>query len=532
MSSTPRKILKPKTTNAIQIRGARVHNLKNISLDIPRNAFVVITGLSGSGKSSLAFDTIYAEAERRFVESLSTYARQFLGVKDKPDVDSIEGLSPAISIDQKSVSRNPRSTVGTITEIYDYLRILFARAGVPHCPQCGSIVQRQTVDEIIGHILAFPEGSSLTLLSPLVRGRKGLHKQLLEEVARKGFIRARIDGEVMRMEEALDCEFDPKKKHSIEVVVDRVVVDNDIDRPRLAESIETALKIGKGVLLAAAKDTEKVFSEQYACPACAISLPELEPRLFSFNSPYGACAMCTGIGHTLEVDPALVFPNKNLTLAEGAIQPWARSSHRVGRQSWYWWMLEDLVHRHHFSLQTPICNLSSRIQHIILYGDVPVSAEPAKLAEHADASVTSGFEGVIPNLKRRWRETDSEWTRAEIEKYMHVEPCPSCKGARLKPEALSVTLLNCSIAEVVRKNMKALGSFFSEVERAHTGEQKKIISPLVKEIMGRLSFLENVGLHYITLDRESTTLSGGEAQRVRLATQIGSRLTGVMYVLD
>ncbi len=508
-----KKVLSKEITPSIQIRGARVHNLKNVSLDIPRNKLVVITGLSGSGKSSLAFDTIYAEAERRFVESLSAYARQFLGVKEKPDVDSIEGLSPAISIDQKSVSRNPRSTVGTITEIYDYLRILFARAGTPHCPQCGKPVKRQTIDEMIGRMLAFREGSTLMLLAPVVRGRKGEHKGVLDEIARKGFMRVRVDGAVMRLEEAVDIKLDSKKRHSIEVVVDRLVIDSDIDRPRLADSLETALKIGKGIIVVEHNGAETLYSEHFACPACAISLPELEPRLFSFNSPYGACSLCTGIGHTLEVDPALVFSNKSLTLAEGAIQPWARASHRVGRQSWYWWMLEDLAHRHSFSLHTPVRDLPAKVIDVILNGE-------------------QSFEGVIPNLKRRWKETDSEWTRAEIEKYMRLEPCFACAGARLKPEALSVRLSKKNIAEVSHLDVKAALAFFTDMEKTSAKGERAVTGPLVKEIMNRFSFLLDVGLNYLTLDRESTTLSGGEAQRVRLATQIGSHLTGVTYVLD
>ncbi|TSC77858.1 MAG: excinuclease ABC subunit A [Parcubacteria group bacterium Gr01-1014_29] len=517
----PRKKVLPKEiTPSIQVRGARVHNLKNISVDIPRNKFVVITGLSGSGKSSLAFDTIYAEAERRFVESLSAYARQFLGIKEKPDVDSIEGLSPAISIDQKSVSRNPRSTVGTITEIYDYLRILFARVGEPHCPQCGNAVKKQTIDEMITKILAYPEGTSVSLLAPVIRGRKGEHKIVLEEISRKGFSRVRLDGTHMRIQEALSVVLDPQKKHSLDVVVDRLVLDSDIDRPRFADSLETALGIGKGIVIVEKGATDHLFSEHFACPACSVSLPELEPRLFSFNSPYGACPTCTGIGHTLEVDPERVFPNKNLTLAEGAIQPWARASHRVGRQSWYWWMLEDLAHRHTFSLTDQVRSLPKRVQDIILYG------------EPLDSKKKETFEGVIPHLKRRWKETDSEWTRAEIEKYMHLEMCPACKGTRLKPETLAVRLNGKNIAEVSSMGVEDAVQFFQNTEKVSSLQNKKVVSPLVKEIIHRLNFLTDVGLEYVTLDRESTTLSGGEAQRVRLATQIGSRLTGVTYVLD
>lgn len=501
--------------DAIKIRGARAHNLQNISLDIPRNQLVVITGLSGSGKSSLAFDTIYAEAERRFVESLSAYARQFLGVKEKPDVESIDGLSPAIAIDQKSISRNPRSTVGTITEIYDYMRILFSRAGTPHCPQCKKPVKRQSMDEIIATVLKMKSGTNALILAPIVRGRKGEHGAVLQEIHNKGFLRVRLDGAILRTQEALETTLDQKKKHSLEVVVDRIVVDNDIDRPRLADSLETALKIGKGIALVGTEDGDMLFSEHFACARCGISFAELEPRLFSFNSPYGACPTCTGIGHTLEVNPDLVLPNKNLSLAEGAIQPWARASHRVGRQSWYWWMLEELARAYSFSLSEPIRNLPRRIINVILHGD-----------SHGR------FEGVIPNLKRRWKETESEWTRREIEKYMSIEQCPACEGMRLKPEALAVRLAGLSIAEVAAYNTAQATIFFDGLLKNADGSLRKITTPLVKEIIKRLSFLVNVGLDYITLDRGSTTLSGGEAQRVHLATQIGQQLTGIIYVLD
>ena len=494
----------------IKIRGARVHNLKNIDVDIPKNALVVITGLSGSGKSSLAFDTIYAEAERRFVESLSSYARQFLGVKEKPDIESIEGLSPAIAIDQKSISKNPRSTVGTITEIHDYLRLLFARAGVPHCPSCSKAVKRQTVDEIVKRIAALPAGTNIVLLAPVIRSKRGEHKGVLAEVERGGFLRVRFDGEIMRIEEAKDITLDPKKKHTLEVVIDRLIIDRDLDKARLRDSTETALKIGKGFLVVNDTAEDHLYSEHLACPLCGISLPEIEPRTFSFNSPYGACPICTGIGSTLEVDPRLVIPNLQLSLAEGAIQPWSRASHKVGRQSWYWWMLEDISSRHKFSLNEPVVRLPKKVVDIILDGEDGV------------------FEGVIPNLKRRWKETDSEWTRGEIEKYMVVQTCKECTGRRLKPEALGVTVDGKNIAEISDLSMDTALSFFY----AYIKKAPREIQLVLKEIARRLEFLTNVGLNYMTLSRTSTTLAGGEAQRVRLATQIGSHLTGVIYVLD
>lgn len=494
----------------IKVRGARVHNLKNVDVDIPKNALVVVTGLSGSGKSSLVFDTVYAEAERRFVESLSSYARQFLGIKEKPDVESIEGLSPAIAIDQKSVSKNPRSTVGTITEIYDYLRLLYARVGVPHCPQCGRLIKRQTVDEITKRIAKFETGANIALLAPIIQGKKGEHKSVLAEIERGGFLRVRLNGEILRLEEARDRALDPKKKHSIEVVIDRLVIDATLDRARLRDSIETALKIGKGFLIAHDMHTDMLFSERRACGVCGISFAELEPRSFSFNSPYGACPACTGLGTTLEVDPKLIIPNEKLSLLEGAIQPWARASHKVGRQSWYWWMLEDLASRYHFDLEKPVSTLSKKIIDIILNGD------------------ETGFEGVIKNLKRRWKETDSEWTRGEIEKYMIVESCRACHGKRLKPDALAVSIESKNISDISELSITDALSFF----RAYMKRAPHEIHAVLREITRRFEFLINVGVDYLSLARESTTLAGGEAQRVRLATQIGSHLTGVIYVLD
>ncbi|MDO8522947.1 MAG: excinuclease ABC subunit UvrA [bacterium] len=529
----------------IKIRGARVHNLKNVDVDIPKGKLVVITGLSGSGKSSLAFDTIYAEAERRFVESLSSYARQFLGVKEKPDAESITGLSPAIAIDQKSVAKNPRSTVGTITEIYDYLRLLFARAGVPHCPNCGKPVAKQSADEILKQIFKQKTGAPVSILAPVVKGKKGEHKSVLEEIRRGGFLRVRIDGDVMRLEEAEDKVLDPKKAHNIEVVIDRLIIDKELDRPRLRESLETGLKIGKGIIIVGFGDPgakgqpgrqDLLFSENFACAECGISLPEIEPRLFSFNSPFGACSHCTGLGSTMEVDIDLVIPNENLTLAEGAIRPWAAASHKVGRQSWYWWILSDLAEKNNFSLNTPYGKLPEKIKKIILYGESPGKKSDFPGKADFEEGEKGKFEGVAENLKRRWKETESEWTREELEKYMKIEKCPMCKGQRLKPEALAVTFPSDgragndkNIAEVSAMTIESAKEFFSE--RIHEAKMSAL-KPLLKEIVRRFEFLLEVGLDYLTLDRESTTLAGGEAQRVRLATQIGSSLTGVIYVLD
>lgn len=517
-----------RNTQYIRIRGARVHNLKNIDVDIPKNKLVVITGLSGSGKSSLAFDTIYAEAERRFVESLSSYARQFLGVQDKPDVESIDGLSPAISIDQKSVSKNPRSTVGTITEIYDYMRILFARIGKPYCPLCGKPIGKQTIDQMVDALLAFPKRREIFIFAPLVRGKKGEHRGILEEIKSGGFFRVRINGEIYTVEEALALQLDKKKRHTVEVVVDRFELGKDIERSRIADSLETALKIGKGAVIINQESKDTVFSEHLSCIACGINFLEVEPRIFSFNSPYGACQTCTGLGSTLEVDPELVIPNRRLSIAEGAIRPWASASHRVGRQSWYWWMLSDVADRHAFSLNTPIEKLSQKIIHIILYGEQPETSyevQPRK---------TGAFEGVVANLKRRWKETESDFTRAEIEKYMIAQTCPECRGKRLRPEALAVKIGTENIASISDKTISDAAAFFRGLlsKKSLSAHEQKIAAPLVKEILQRLQFLEDVGLEYLTLSRGSTTISGGEAQRIRLATQIGSRLTGVTYVLD
>jgi len=517
-------------SDVIKIRGARVHNLKNIDVDIPKNKLVVITGLSGSGKSSLAFDTIYAEAERRFVESLSSYARQFLGVQDKPDVEKMEGLSPAISIDQKSVSKNPRSTVGTITEIYDYLRILFARIGKPFCPQCGKPVGKQTVDQIVDRIRQFKSGQEILILAPLVSDKKGEHRLILEEVERGGFLKVRLDGEFMPIEEAEDKMLDKKKKHFIEVVVDRFLLNRDIERSRMADSVETALKVGKGILVVQAGSQDYFFSEKFACIDCGIDLPDIEPRIFSFNSPYGACSECTGLGSQLEVDPELVLPNTRLTLGEGAIRPWASASHRVGRQSWYWWLLTDLAERHKFSLNTSVKELSKDVIDLILYGEERRSPTSA-----GSRTSENSFEGVIPNLKRRWKETDSDFTRAEIEKYMLIKKCPVCEGRRLRRETLAVKILDKNIADISVMSIGEARIFLSVSMYQYIKTSKRlqtIAEPLVKEILKRLEFLMDVGLEYLTINRESTSLSGGEAQRIRLATQIGSQLTGILYILD
>jgi excinuclease ABC subunit A len=527
----------------IRIRGARVHNLKGVDADIPKNKLVVITGLSGSGKSSLAFDTIYAEAERRFVESLSAYARQFLGVKDKPDVESIDGLSPAISIDQKSITRNPRSTVGTITEIYDYLRILYARVGTPHCPSCGKPVGRQTADQIVTAITALPKHREIILLAPLIRGKKGEHRAVMEEIKRNGFLRVRHDGSLLLIEDALRLAPDKNKKHDIAVVVDRFVPADDIERSRIRDGVETALKIGKGLMaVSGARQDDVLFSEHFACPDCGISLPEIEPRLFSFNSPYGACPACTGLGATLEVDAGLVIPNKRLSIGEGAIRPWAGASHRVGRQSWYWWILDDLAGRHGFSLDTPVEKLPSGIMDIILYGEPGATGGSAPATNDDDMGrmeekgKKGGFEGVVANLKRRWKETDSEFTRAEIEKYMTIRICPDCGGRRLKKPALAVTVGGRSIADMTGDTVDRAEKFCARLCDKKSSplrpHELKIASPLIKEMAKRLRFLRDVGLEYLTLARESTTLSGGEAQRIQLATQIGSRLTGIIYILD
>jgi len=520
----------------IKVRGARVHNLKNVNVDIPKNKLIVVTGISGSGKSSLAFDTLYAEGQRRYVESLSAYARQFLGVMKKPDVDKIEGISPAISIDQRKAAHNPRSTVGTITEIYDYLRLLFARIGKPHCPKCGKLISRQTIDQIVEQVLGLEKGSAksgpeIIILGPAIRGKKGEHQGVLEEIQRSGFVRVRIDGVLNRIEEALELNLARYKKHDIEVVVDVLEITEDLDKPRLVDSLETALKLGKGVVIVSRKlasirgrsgstvDSRKskdlIFSEHFACEECGISLPELEPRLFSFNSPFGACLGCQGLGEKLEVDPVLVIPNKNLSIAEGAIFPWAHASHKIGRQGFFWWKLEEFATRHKFSVNLPVKDLPKSAIDAILYGD-------------------NNFEGVIPWLQRRYHDTDSDAARQEIEKYMVERQCEVCKGKRLKPEALSVKIAAKSIDQLVAMPASKLQEFFRELERGEklSEAELKIAKLIIKEIINRLQFLVDVGVDYLTLDRKTQTLAGGEEQRVRLATQIGTQLSGILYILD
>ena len=512
--------------NTIKIRGARVHNLKNIDVDIPKNKLVVITGISGSGKSSLAFDTLYAEGQRRYVESLSVYARQFLGVMQKPDVDKIEGISPAISIDQRKSAHNPRSTVGTITEIYDYLRLLFARIGKPHCPQCGKLISRQTIDQIASQILSLPKNTEIAVLGPVVRGKKGEHRGILEEIQKAGFVRVRIDGILQLLEEAIGRELDRKKKHDIEVVVDRLIIEENLDRSRLVDSVETALKLGKGIVIIGQKtrnhnQKDLLFSEHFACDECGISLPELEPRLFSFNAPYGACPSCQGLGEKLEVDPNLVIPNRNLTLAEGAIFPWAHASHKVGRQGFFWWKLEELSQKNNFFVDVPVKELPKEVISLILHGD------------------GSGFEGVIPWLERRYHETESDWAREEIEQYMVEKKCETCQGKRLKPEVLAVTVGGKSIDDIVTLDIGKVQDFFEALSGAKKNSDVmaskadlSIAGAIIKEILSRLQFLIDVGLGYLTLGRRTDSLSGGEEQRIRLATQIGSKLTGVLYILD
>jgi excinuclease ABC subunit A len=538
----------------ITIKGAKIHNLKNLSVEIPRDKITVITGLSGSGKSSLAFDTIYAEGQRRYVESLSTYARQFLQLMEKPDVDSIDGLSPAIAIDQKTAPRNPRSTVGTVTEVYDFLRLLFAKVGRPHCPKCKKPVSRQTISQIVDIVADYPEDAKILVLAPVVKDRKGAHEKTLEKIKKDGFVRVRIDGEVLTV---LDVPaLDEKKKHTIDIVVDRLVVKNfkkevktlksgqeieipNPDRTRLADSIETAIKKGEGVMIIQNNDTkeEEVFSEHFACPNCNINIPEISPRSFSFNSPHGACPTCHGLGTKLEIDHLLVMPNKTLTLAEGAIMPWSATTSHL---TWYNRILEAVSRKQGFSMNVPIEDLPEETIEMVLYGtgdekyNVMLNGGNGHDEINEDAKFkgeySTTFEGVIPNLERRYLETDSDYVRKKIEGFMRILKCPDCGGKRLRPEVLAVKIGEKSIIDLTEMSVDKISAFFQKLEMTKT--EQEIARLILQEIQNRLQFLTDVGLSYLTLNRAANTLSGGEAQRIRLATQIGSKLSGVIYVLD
>lgn len=509
----------------IVIRGAREHNLKNLNLTIPRDKLIVFTGLSGSGKSSLAFDTIYAEGQRRYVESLSSYARQFLGQMEKPDVDTIEGLSPAISIDQKSTNNNPRSTVGTVTEIHDYLRLLYARIGIPHCPKCGRVIRRQTVDEVVEQVMAFGEGARVQIIAPAVRGRKGEHVKLLEQIQKDGYVRVKVDGEIYDIADV--PKLDKKLKHTIDVIVDRIVVRAGAES-RLAGSLETAFAFGAGLAKVEHNGEEQLFSENYACPDCGVSIEELTPRMFSFNNPYGACQTCSGLGALMKIDPALIVPNEELSLRQGAINVtgW-QSSNTASIAGMY---LAALGDKYGFDMDTPFNKLSEQARHAILYGTGNERIHIEYHREFGEGSYDSPFEGVIPNLERRYKETQSDYMKHEIEEYMANIPCPDCKGKRLKSESLAVTVGGMNIAQLSDMTVRHAREKLSALTLNKTEEM--IAGRILKEIDSRLGFLISVGLDYLTLSRAAGTLSGGEAQRIRLATQIGSSLVGVLYILD
>ncbi|MSQ32214.1 MAG: excinuclease ABC subunit UvrA [Dehalococcoidia bacterium] len=552
----------------IVVKGAREHNLKNIDVKIPRDKLVVITGVSGSGKSSLAFDTIYAEGQRRYVESLSAYARQFLGRMEKPDVDYIEGLSPAISIDQKGVSHNPRSTVGTVTEVYDYLRLLFARVGRPHCPKCGRPVERQTVQQVVDAVLSLPQNTRFMVMAPMVKDMKGEYKEVFEDARKKGFARVRVDGKVSELTE--EFSLDKFKRHSIEIVVDRLAITSTIEKTRIADSVETALKMAKGIVLinvvdesaakaakpgSQPKQDDRLYSEHFACVYCNISLPEIEPRTFSFNNPHGACPECTGLGHKLNVDPDLVIPNRGLSLAEGAILPWQRTGPATG---WYMGELESFAKEAGIPLNKPVKDLSKDQLHMVLFGETGKD-EPEEMLQQAGPKNRGrwgrhrrhhhwnrGFEGVIPNLERRYKGTESDYIRQEIERYMTATPCEACDGKRLKPESLAVTISDKNIVDICDMSITAAVEWARSLSGALAGSNGKsaksapqlsqrelmISDQILKEINSRLKFLVDIGLDYLTVSRTASTLSGGEAQRIRLATQIGSGLMGVLYVCD
>jgi len=512
-------------SDQLVVSGAREHNLKDVTVTLPRNALTVITGLSGSGKSSLAFDTIYAEGQRRYVESLSAYARQFLGQMDKPDVDSIEGLSPAISIDQKTTSRNPRSTVGTVTEIYDYLRLLWARVGKPHCPRCGRAIAGQSAEQIIDQVMLLEERTRFMVMAPIVRGRKGEYGRQLEELRAEGFTRVKIDGELRRLDE--EIRLDKKFRHDISVVVDRLIMKPDL-RKRLADSIETALRLADGIVEIEMVDDGEIrtFSEKFACLECGISFPELEPRLFSFNAPHGACPRCTGLGSQMEIDPELVVPDPSLSIGEGAIAPWSASA-----SNYYEQLTQSISERYGVDLDTPWEELDPEARDFFLYG---TNGERVHIQYKnrfgRRRSYTTSFEGIVPNLERRYRETDSEWARERIEEYMSVVPCPECKGARLRPEARAVLVGGRAIHEYTHMPARGALAWIRDLELS--AQEQQIARLILREIEERLAFLENVGVGYLSMDRAASTLSGGEAQRIRLATQIGSSLVGVLYILD
>ncbi len=522
--------------DSLVIKGAREHNLKNIDVTLPRNRLIVITGLSGSGKSSLAFDTIYAEGQRRYVESLSSYARQFLGQMEKPDVDYIEGLSPAISIDQKSTSRNPRSTVGTVTEIYDYLRLLYARVGVPHCYNCGRQISTQTSEQIVDSIMALPEGSRVQLLAPVVRGRKGEYSKLFEEIAKEGFARVRVDGEQKELREKI--VLDKKRKHTVEVIVDRLVMKPEI-RKRLTDSIETTLRLSTGIVTAsvespsASDSRELTFSEAFACVYCGLSFEELAPRLFSFNSPYGACPGCTGLGEKIEIDPWKVMPDRSKSIEQGAIVPWSKnigSGRFPSMNPYYMQQVERMLRGRRVKASTPINKLPDDVVDMLLYGTDNEEKFSYESRSGHVWNYRATFEGVVNNLQRRYSETSSDYVKEDIEKYMSASVCPQCKAARLKPEALAVTINGTSIAQLTQMSVERAEEFFAEYKPS--AREQMIAHQILKEIRARLGFLSNVGLNYLSLSRAATTLSGGESQRIRLATQIGSSLVGVLYILD
>ncbi len=511
----------------IIIKGAKEHNLKNVDLELPRNKFIVFTGLSGSGKSSLAFDTIYAEGQRRYVESLSAYARQFLGQMEKPNVEYIEGLSPAISIDQKTTSKNPRSTVGTVTEIYDYLRLLFARVGEVHCSVCGAKISQMTIQEIVDKMMEFPERTKLQILSPVVRGQKGTHKKLIENIKKEGFVRIRVNGENYEVTDEIDLS--KNKKHNIEVVVDRIVIKDGIES-RLTDSIETAVKLSDGLVIAQIIDGEEIlYSTKFARPEHGVGIEELSPRMFSFNAPFGACETCNGLGESKEVDPDLVIPNKDLSIKQGAIAAWG--SVGVNDDTYYSKMVQSLANHFGVSIETPVKDLPEEFVHELLYGTNNVMVQFIYESKYGGRrEYQAYFEGVIPNLERRYRETNSEYSRDKIEEYMAETPCPKCKGARLKKEVLSVLVDGKNIMEVTDFSVNELVEYIENINLSE--KQKFIAHEILKEIRGRAIFLRDVGLDYLNLSRKAGTLSGGEAQRIRLATQIGSALVGVLYVLD